>query len=243
MPGGFSNKPKILRGAFVEYGLSIPPLVVVFQFNPVQLTRNRSLTYSAPNELIICPPCPPAVEPRKVEKPQSLRQYHQKTKDLGEIRDKQNVTINEESIGFEIRLDATDKLNDGDTITEQFGIAPQLATLELMVHPKGESLIGQALGALLGSPGGFSFTKGENPPLVLFICGRKRVLPVNINSMNITETEFSTDLNPIRATVAVNLTVIEGKNIPYMYSKAMKEVMSVLNLANLTNITDVVIPG
>ncbi len=50
MPGGFTNKPKILRGAFVEYGLSIPPLFVVFQFNPVQLTRNRSLTITSPGE-------------------------------------------------------------------------------------------------------------------------------------------------------------------------------------------------
>src|SRR6266851_9690294 len=49
MPDGFPNKPKILRGAFVEYGLSIPPLFVVFQFNPVQLTRNRSLSFSPPN--------------------------------------------------------------------------------------------------------------------------------------------------------------------------------------------------
>ncbi len=44
---GFSNKPRIRRGAFVEYGLSVPPLFVVFQFNPEQLTRNRSLTYAA----------------------------------------------------------------------------------------------------------------------------------------------------------------------------------------------------
>jgi hypothetical protein len=61
--------------------------------------------------------------------------------------------------------------------------------------------------------------------------------------MNITETEFSTDLNPIRATVAVNVTVIEGKSLPYMYTKAMKEAMSVLNLANITDIANVIIPG
>lgn len=231
MPGGFSNKPKILRGAFVEYGISLPPLVVVFQFNPIQLTRNRSLTFSVPSS------------ETSGGASTSLRKFHERHDDLTDLRDAQQVQVQEESIGLEIRLDATDKLNEGDTITEQFGVAPQLATLELMVHPKGESLIGQALGALLGSPGGFSFTKGENPPLILFIWGRKRVLPVNINSMNITETEFSTDLNPIRATVAVNLTVIEGKNIPYMYSKAMKEAMSVLNLANITDIADVVIPG
>jgi len=233
MSDGFPNKPKILRGAFVEYGLSLPPLFVVFQFNPVQLTRNRSLTYAVPSS--------------QQTTDRSLRALHQREfedkDDLLAIQELQTVTIQEESISFEIRLDATDKLNDGDTITEQFGIAPQLSTLELMVHPKGESLIGQALGALLGSPGGFSFTKGANPPLILFIWGRKRVLPVNINSLNITETQYSTDLNPIRATATVGLTVIEGKSTAYMYSKAMKEAMSVLNLANITDIADVVIPG
>lgn len=79
--------------------------------------------------------------------------------------------------------------------------------------------------------------------MILFIWGRSRVLPVNITSMNITETEFSTELNPIRATVSMSLTVIEGPNAFYKYSKLMKEAMSVLNLANLTDITDVVIPG
>ncbi len=79
--------------------------------------------------------------------------------------------------------------------------------------------------------------------MILFIWGRKRVLPVNINSMNITETEFSANLNPIRATVAVNLTVIEGGGQPYTYTKAMKEAMSAINLANIIDIVNVVIPG
>lgn len=260
MPGGFPNKPKILRGAFVEYGLSIPPLVVVFQFNPVELSRNRALSFKPPNVGSPSPLSPNAKPAEKEafeeemkrirrEREKTLRDFHQgkgekeralKEKDsLLEIRDKQVVTVEEESISFDIRLDATDKLNDGDDITEQFGIEPQLSTLELMVLPKGESL----LGSLLNAPGGFSFTKRDNPPMVLFIWGRKRVLPVNINSMNITETEFSTDLNPIRATVAVSLKVVEGKNRPYTYSKAMKEAMSVLNLANVADIADVVIPG
>ncbi len=222
---GFSNKPKILRGAFVEYGLSLPPLFVVFQFNPVQLTRNRSLTYPRPTG--------------------GLRDFHKQEKytDLAKLQKEQDVTVGEETIGFQLRLDASDQLNEGDTITEQFGIEPQLSTLELMVHPKEESLLGEALGSLLGSSGGFSFTRKPNPPLVLFIWGRKRVLPVNINSLNITEILYSADLNPLRATADVNLTVIEGKSPPYLYSKAMKEAMSVLNLTNLTDITNVVIPG
>jgi hypothetical protein len=230
MSGGFSNKPKILRGAFIEYGLSLPPLFVVFQFNPVQLTRNRSLTFTAPAA-------------SGSTQQETLRQLHQRHDDLIALREAQTVTVGEETIGFDIRLDATDKLNEGDLITGQFGISPQLSTLELMVHPKGESLLAQALGSLLGQSNGFSFTRSDKPPLVLFIWGRKKVLPVNINSMNITETEFSTDLNPVRATVAVNLTVIEGKSLPFMYSKAMKEAMSVLNLANIADIANVMIPG
>ena len=228
---GFSNKPKILRGAFVEYGLSLPPLLVVFQFNPVQLTRNRSLTYAASSSA------------QTGGQQGSLRDFHRQYDDLAKLRDEQVVTVQEETIGFQLRLDASDQLNEGDTITEQFGIEPQLSTLELMVHPKEESLIGQALGSLLGSYGGFSFTRKPNPPLVLFIWGRKRVLPVNINSLNITEILYSTDLNPLRVTADVSLTVIEGKSPPYLYSKAMKEAMSVLNLANITDIANVVVPG
>jgi hypothetical protein len=244
MSDGFPNKPKILRGAFVEFGLSLPPLVVVFQYNPLQLTRNRSLTFAVPNP----PPAPPAPAPGSTAvatttPTRTLRQFHSQVSDLLDLQKQQLVTVQEQSISFDIRLDATDKLNDGDTITEQFGISPKIATLEQMVTPKDESLLGAALGALLGSPGGFSFTRGANPPLVLFIFGRKRVLPVNINSLNITETEFSTDLNPIRATVAVSLTVIEGKSVPYMYSKAMNEAMSVLNLANIAEVANVMVPG
>jgi hypothetical protein len=239
---GFPNRPRILRGAFVEFGLSLPPLFVVFQFNPLQLTRNRSLTYAVPNP----PPPPPAGAGAAATPPapqRTLRQFHGQFTDLLDLQKQQQVTVQEQDIGFDIRLDATDKLDDGDAIAQQFGIAPEIATLELMAYPKEESLLAQAVGALLGSPGGFSFTRGANPPLILFIFGRKRVLPVNINSLNITETEFSTDLNPIRATVAVRLTVIEGKSVPYLYTKAMTEAMSVLNLANIAQVANVVVPG
>jgi hypothetical protein len=233
MSDGFPNKPRILRGAFVEFGLSLPPLVVVFQFNPLQVTRNRSLTYSFPG----------ASKAEGATPERTLRQFHRSFQsNLLALQKQQLVTVQEQVIGFDIRLDATDKLNEGDTITQQLGIAPQLSTLELMAYPKGESLLGRGLRALPGIGKGFSFTRGSNPPLVLFIFGRKRVLPVNIASMNITETEFSTSLNPIRATVAMSLNVIEGRSVPYMYSKAMTEAMSMVNLTNVADIVNVVVP-
>ncbi len=233
MTDGFPNKPRILRGAFVEFGLSLPPLLVVFQFNPVQLTRSRALSFRPPGS---------ADTETAAVGGRNLRDVHRDEPNLLKLQDKQLATVQEQTVGFDIRLDATDKLDDGDAVTEQFGIAAQIATLELMVTPKDESLIGAGVSRLLGKPKGFSFTRGANPPLVLFIFGRRRVLPVNITSLNITETEFSTDLDPIRATVAVSLTVIEGK-AQYRYTQALTEAMSVLHLANVTDVTDVVMPG
>jgi hypothetical protein len=227
MSDGFPNKPKILRGAFVEFGLSLPPLIVVFQFNPLQLTRNRALTFAA----------------NGTSTGGSIRDFHGKYMDLLDLRREQVVTVQEQTLGFELRLDASDRLDAGDAITEQFGVAPQISTLELMVSPKEEGILNGVVSDLLGSPPGFSFQGTPKPPLILFVFGRKRVLPVNINSLNITETEFSADLNPVRATVTVSLTVIEGPSVPYQYTQAMTEAMSLLNLANLTDVASVVIPG
>jgi hypothetical protein len=237
MPGGFTNKPKILRGAFVEYGLSIPPLAVVFQFNPLELSRSRSQWFSVPS-----------TARNRENQLLSLREFHQSIDDLTQLHGDQQVSVEAESLRFDIRLDATDRLNDGDAQAALFGIAPQLATLELLMEPKSESELGavvddirQQLGQ--GDKPGFTFTGTAKPPMVLFIWGVKRVLPVNINSMQIMETEFSPLLAPTRATVAVNLTVIEGKNAPYRYSKLMKEIMSAQHLASSRETIEMVIPG
>lgn len=240
---GFSNKPKKLRGALVEYGLSLPPLWVAFQFNPVQLTRNRSIQIAARN----------AVEPsmdreqpgptRRCSPPpeRSMRQALESAAGPEDINDAQSITVGAETIDLEIRLDATDKLNDGDAIAGLFGVLPQLATLEQMVYPKSESIIGAALSLL--APSTFSFTRGANPPLILFIWGYTRVQPVNITSMNITETEFNTLLSPTRATVSVGMSVVESGDPFYKYSKLAKEAMAILNLANIADMADVLVPG
>src|ERR1700730_14066202 len=159
--GGFGNQARILRGAFVEFGISLPPLLVVFQFNPLLISRSRSTTVTPP-------PTPAGSQP---------------TQNLGFIQQLsaggpnallpfrppgQTITVSQETLGFDIRLDATDKLNDGDGITEQFGIAPQLSTLELMMLPKNQSLIGGAISALLGgAPKEVAFFyEAKNTPLI-----------------------------------------------------------------------------
>ena len=221
-----SDQPRLLKGAFVEYGLSVPPMMVVFQFNPETISRSRSNTYSVPAESI------------KAVGNVSMREYHQMFTDLDTLQDLQEVKTGSETISFDVRLDATQNADSNNPANKLFGIAPQLSTLELMMYPKSESILGK----MLDKKGGFSFTGKDKPPLILFVWGRKKVLPVNIESMKINEQEFSPDLNPVRATVSVELNVIEGPNLPYEYSKGMKEAMSVLNLTNLTNVSNVIIP-
>src|ERR1039457_5291416 len=110
MADGFPNKPKILRGAFVEFGLSLPPLFVVFQFNPLQLTRNRSLTFAVPN-----PPPPPKVKaaPSSQAHTRTLRQFHGQFSDLLDLQKQQLVTVNEQTINFDIRLDRSEERRVG----------------------------------------------------------------------------------------------------------------------------------
>ncbi|SET51589.1 hypothetical protein SAMN05216326_13213 [Nitrosomonas marina] len=258
---GFSGRPKILKGAFVEYGISIPPLFVVFQFNPEELTRSRGVQFGGLSgndreERVETTEQQQTTQNGSTSSTtntsacssssRSLRSLHQRNfpeKDhLMGVQNAQTAEFSEESISFDIRLDATDDMNEGNVIAGTFGILPQLSTLEMMTLPKSESLIANVLS---GFEEGFSFTNKEKPPIVLFIWGYTRILPVNLNRISIRETEFNTILNPTRATVGVDLTVIEGNNynIPYTYSKALKEAMSVLNLANITDVANVVVPG
>jgi Contractile injection system tube protein len=233
---GFANQPKILRGAFVEFGISLPPLIVVFQFNPLTISRSRSAWVDSP-------PSYEATEPaQNIDFLKTV--IDTSGKSLIQFRNNQTIRVQQETINFDIRLDATDRLNEGDTITEQFGVAPKLSTLELMMLPKGQSLLGGAVAALLGGAvKSFMFQDdGREPPIILFVWGRKKVLPVNITNMSIREEEFSTDLNPTRATVSVSLEVIEGPNLPFLYTKALREVMSLLNLANIVEVANTMVP-
>jgi hypothetical protein len=193
MSSSFPNRPRILKGAFVEYQKDITQITnppIIFQFNPTQLTRNRGITFSTYEN-----------------KPySSLPEFHQQQPDLSKIQEEQKITVQEESINFEILLDATDQMNAGD-ITAQFGIEPQLAALELMLHAPEE------IKPIRNK--GYSYTKKPNPPIILFIWGLTRVLPVNIESLNITETEFNPTLFPTRATVSLSIKVIEGVNALY----------------------------
>lgn len=214
----------LLRGAFVEYGLSLPPLAFAFQFNPETLSRNRTATFQAScadgDSTGTGGPCSEASEAEQRSR-------------LAE------VSVTAETIGLTLQLDATDDLNNGDGLAQQFGIGPQLSVLELMIYPKTDQLFGLPLGNLLGGSDQFGAAKAKFLPILLFIWGRKRVLPVVMTSLQITEQEFFPDLNPKRAQVAVQLQVLEGFNPPYLYTHGWRMALAAMNLANVGDLLSV----
>ena len=75
------------------------------------------------------------------------------------------------------------------------GIYPQLASLEMILYPK---LTGILLNAAFSAPGVTRIPPWRKP-VTLFIHGQKRVLPVKLTELRITEQAHDTSLNPIQS--------------------------------------------
>lgn len=208
----------LLRGALIEYGTALIgpiPNVVIFQYNPESLARSLQI-----------PPRPSGATQRE-------------TTQAGE------KTF--ERISFKAHFSAANPLDEGKVLAERFGIGPQLAALEKMVLPSARlaGLVGaviDAIGAALGAGPVESAQPipRETYPGILFIWGPTRVLPVTIDSMSITELEYDTILNPLRAEVDITLSVIGVDDCSddllakgaLGYSTMAREAQAIANLAN-----------
>ena len=89
-------------------------------------------------------------------------------------------------------------------MTVAAGVAPALAALEMLVHPKSALAIANEV---LAAVGVIEVIPPE-APLTLFVWGPKRVLPVKLNEFTITEQAFDPALNPILAKVRLSLGVL-----------------------------------
>lgn len=111
-----------------------------------------------------------------------------------------------ETIKLDAEIDATDHLEfpvqNSDAVTS--GILPALAALELVLTPDSASLQAAQRRAATGTLEVLPLPS----PLVLFVWGTKRVLPVRITDLSILEEAFDANLNPIRAKVTVSLRVL-----------------------------------
>lgn len=164
-----------------------------------------------------------------------------------------------EKITLKAEFSAADQLGSGNILARTFGIGPQLAALEKMVHPSNVigGLVGQAIDAIgdaIGLGGGQEAPcqpiPREKYPRILFLWGLTRVLPVTIDSMSITEQEFDALLNPVRAEVSIGMSVnpidkcskdVVGKGA-LEYTNVAKEAQAILNLANTVELAVDMIP-
>ncbi len=109
-----------------------------------------------------------------------------------------------ETIKVEVEIDATDAMEGNDGTTNDAGLHPQLAALETIVHPRSAALLSANAQA---SAGTLEIAPGL-APLPLFVFGPKRIVPVRITEMSITEEAFDAHLNPMRAKVSLGLRVL-----------------------------------
>jgi len=120
-----------------------------------------------------------------------------------------------ETITLEAAIDATDQLEfPGDNATAvEAGIFPALAALETMLHPTSAQLERQNAQAAAGS---FEIAPAETP-LALFVWSAHRIVPVRLNSLQITEEFFDQNLNPIRAKVSLSLQVLSVDDLGFSH--------------------------
>lgn len=141
-----------------------------------------------------------------------------------------------ESITMSVELDATDQLERAEATAQALGIHPALASLEMLLYPKSAYVIGNAVLALTGSI-------EIIPPasmLTLLVWGVKRVLPVRLKTFTVDEQHYDTQLNPIHATVSLELEVQSYTDLGltsvggamFMAHQVVKEAMAVIGSIN-----------
>lgn len=228
MADGYSRSPKLLKGALIEFSsrfIGPIPNIIIFQYNPETLSRSLQ------------PWLPPGAQSGTGDGKGSGGTATAQPFDPGE------------TFTLSLELDATDALETPEyhPVAVLTGVADRIAALEMLLYPdkEGSDLLG-AIGDVL------SLTSEEEPeprysvPILLFVWGPGRIVPVRVTSFTVDEEAFSTALYPIRAKVSVGLTVLTPNDLKdhpdsiskeiaitsYEFTFAQKNVLSMANLAN-----------
>lgn len=162
--------------------------VLYFQYNPETISRTRTGKW----------------EPRKkrrgltVQAPQAVRQRSGQGSSA--------LLAESETISLKVVFDATESLLAGRVDAESTdGVLPQLAFLEVLST---------------GKEGNTADRNRESvqpirPDELLLILGRRRLFPVVLTSLTITESKFLPTLVPLRADADLKFTVLEPDESAY----------------------------
>jgi hypothetical protein len=141
-----------------------------------------------------------------------------------------------ETITLSIEIDATDQLEQANPLAVASGISPTLSALEMMLYPKSALVIANQTLTAIGTIEVLPATG----PMILFVWGPTRVLPVRLTGLTVTEEAYDTLLNPMRAKAEVSLSVLSYNDLKittpgnalFLVHQITKEVMATTHLFN-----------
>jgi len=207
------------RAALIEYTADFPatlPNLVIFQFNPEQLSRTIEIPARATG--------PTATEVTQAgDPPTETISFTARFDASDRLARDQPVA---RAAGINPELAALQQMaNPSGTLTGLLGEAVD------------------AIGSMISSAGGGETAvpvPREHYPRVLFVWGVYRILPVVITGLSITETKFDFLLNPTQADVQITLQVITPTRCAddllmvgaATYSSAARELLALANIPN-----------
>jgi len=141
-----------------------------------------------------------------------------------------------ETITVSVEIDATDQLEAANPLALASGVSPTLAALEMMLYPKSAVVIANMAASAIGT---VEIIPAEGP-MILFVWGATRVLPVRLTGLTITEEAYDTLLNPTRAKAELALAVLSYNDLKiaspgnalFLVHQITKEVMATTNVFN-----------
>lgn len=204
------------KGALVEYSPTVPQLAIVFEFNPEQISRTRTITV-------------------KTGSTAATRGGYDFLSPFEAARAAQGVSVQPETLTVDILLDATDRMERGESVASTLGVQPEIDVLRCMVEPKAQGPSGVQTLASLGAGAARAFQRNETASVLLFVWARS-VLPVFLTSVRVDEKAHLPSLLPYRASVSLSMQVIEGRNPFYLIEKG-RQVASAA-LAGVAQVAD-----
>jgi len=182
----FPNSPRLVKGGLVlvDPGSGAVRSAIALQYNPETLSRSFQIQ---------------AVGAEGGERSQPMRIKGPAV----------------ESYKLEVVVNAIDQLEfPGQNPTAvEFGIQPQLALLESLIHPSSGHLLSNNA---LAESGALEIVPMETP-LPLFVWSRSRIVPVRVTELSITEEAFDPALNPIQAKVSLGLRVLSVDDLGFQH--------------------------
>lgn len=179
----FPNSPRILKGGLVLIDPESTQVqrIISLQYNPESLTRTLQAQ----------------TNPESGDRSEALRLKGPAV----------------ETLRLVAEIDAADQLEFPDQYRSvvEFGIQPQLAALESLVHPSSSRLIENNA---LANAGTLEILPMESL-LTLFVWSKSRIVPVRVTEFSITEEAFDTSLNPIQAKVNLSFRVLSVDDLGF----------------------------